>query len=112
MAAAKASALARYDVYANPHAAERDRIPFLLDVQNSFLAQIDTRVVVPLWARGVLQRAVQRLNPELQVRGQPVTMDTAALAAVPTALLRHPVDNLGSQQFSIQDALDTLFGPY
>ena len=104
--------MARYDVFANPDAADRKQVPFLLDLQNQFLDHLETRVVVPLRARGALHRAVHRLNPELRVQGQAVVMDTAAMAAVPTALLRQPVDHLATQQFAIQDALDTLFGPY
>ena len=41
--------MARFDVYANPASSDRSNIPYFLDVQSDFLAQIETRVVVPLY---------------------------------------------------------------
>lgn len=40
--------MARYDVYRNQSARGADDTPFLLDVQADMLAQLRTRVVVPL----------------------------------------------------------------
>ena len=40
--------MARLDVYANPDAAERRHTPFFVDVQNDYIADIETRVVIPL----------------------------------------------------------------
>lgn len=104
--------MARFDVYANPDAGDRKRIPFLLDVQNQHLHELHTHMVVPLWLQGSMSGVIQRLNPELKVAGKTVVMDTSALGAVPMAELRKPVDNLVSQQPTIQDALDTLFGSF
>jgi len=102
----------RFDVYANPDAAERKLVPFFLDVQNDFLGDLETRVVVPLWTATAFRRSVRSLNPELEVEGKRVVMDPAAIGAVPSSELRRPVSNLASQQLAIQDALDTLFGSY
>lgn len=102
----------RFDVYANPDAAERKLIPCFLDVQNDFLEGLETRVVVPLWAPAAFRQSVRNLNPVLQVEDRPYIMDTAGIGAVPIADLRRPLDNIASQQLAIQDALDTLFGSY
>jgi toxin CcdB len=40
--------MARFDVYANPTAAERRHTPFYVDVQNDFINTLSSRVVVPL----------------------------------------------------------------
>lgn len=104
--------VARFDVYANPDSAERKLIPFYLDVQNDHVKGIQTRVVVPLWKSGLLPSRAENLNPEFEVAGQFVVMDTPALGAVPTAALHRTVGNLASRQLAIQDALDTLFGSY
>ena len=40
--------MARYDVFANPEAAERHHTPYLVDVQNDFIDRLETRVVIPL----------------------------------------------------------------
>jgi toxin CcdB len=104
--------MARFDVYANPDASERAFIPFFLDVQNDYIQGLQTRVVVPLWHGEALSHKVADLNPELEVAGQRVVMDTPALGAVPVPLLKQPVGNVTSQQLAIQNALDTLFGGF
>jgi toxin CcdB len=104
--------MARFDVYANPDPADRPAIPFMLDVQNDFLNILETRVVVPLYAGNRFSARVRNLNPELQVGGKAVVMDTASIGAVPMGELRRPVANLADRQLDIQDALDTLFAGY
>ncbi|QJW84109.1 plasmid maintenance protein CcdB [Ramlibacter terrae] len=94
--------MARFDVYANPDASDRKRIPFLLDVQHHHLHELHTHMVVPLWLHGSMPGVIQRLNPELKVAGKTVVMDTSSLGAVPMAELRKPVDNLAAQQLTIQ----------
>lgn len=109
---ARKSEMARFDVYTNPDSAERKLIPFYLDVQSDHVQGIQTRIVVPLWKSGLLSAPVENLNPEFEVAGQRVVMDTPALGAAPTAVLRRVAGNLTSHQLTIQDALDTLFGSY
>lgn len=104
--------MARFDVYANPDAAERKQIPYFLDLQNDFLEGLHTRVAVPLWAADVFKMPARRLNPMLEVAGKKTVMDTAAISAVPVSELRRPVANLTAHQLEIQDALDALFGSY
>jgi toxin CcdB len=104
--------MARFDVYPNPDASEKKLIPFFLDVQNDHVKGLQTRVVVPLWRSALLPIRVENLNPEFEVAGQAVVMDTPAMGAVPLAALRRSVQNLGSHQLAIQDAIDTLFGSY
>ena len=104
--------MARFDVYTNPDSAERKLIPFYLDVQSDHVKGIQTRIVVPLWKSGLLPAPVENLNPEFEVAGQRVIMDTPALGAVPAAALRQVADNLTRQRLTIQDAIDTLFGSY
>jgi toxin CcdB len=103
--------MARYDVYTNPDRHERSSIPYFLDVQNTFI-DIGTRVVIPLHAAAKFSGAVRDLNPEIQVQGNQVILNTAALGAVPDTELRKPVANISQHQALIQGALDTLFGGY
>ena len=104
--------MARFDVYANPDRDERKVIPYFLDVQNDHLKGFQTRVMVPLWDSAMIATRTADLNPELEVKGQRVVMDTPALGAVPLTTIKQAVDNLGPQQLMIQNALDTLFGSY
>ena len=52
------------------------------------------------------------LNPTFKIAGQEVLLDTAALAAIPSAELKRPLLNLSTQSAAIVAALDVLFGAY
>jgi len=104
--------MARFDVYANPSAAERRLTPYFLDVQNDYIDELDTRVVIPLRRETAFGPRARDLHPLLQVNGDAVVADTAALGAVPRAELRKPVANLRDAREPVQAALDTLFGAY
>jgi toxin CcdB len=102
--------MARFDVYANPEAAERKQTPYLMDVQNSHIDHLASRVVVPLRRELAFGPRARNLNPLFTVGSDNVVMDTSALGAVPGSELRKAVANLGAQRVEVQEALDTLFG--
>ena len=104
--------MARFDVFANPDAAERVHTPYFLDVQNDHIDGLDTRVVIPLRTEAAFGPRARRLNPLLAVADAPLVLDTAALGAVPLFELRQPLLRLGNSRAAVQDALDTLFGGY
>ena len=104
--------MARFDVYPNPLATERKHTPYLLDVQNDYIDALPTRIVVPLRREAVFGPRARNLNPALLVGADKVVLDTAALGAVPLAVLRKAVANLRETRAVIQEALDTLFGAY
>lgn len=102
--------MARFDVYPNPAGDERAIVPFLLDVQNDYISGLASRVVIPLRAEAHFGRTAKGLNPVFLVMDQPVVLDSAALGAIPSQLLRKPVLSLRAQAGVITAALDTLFG--
>lgn len=104
--------MARFDVYPYPDAVLRKKTPYLLDVQNSRIDRIATRVVIPLRLAEDFALRMRDLNPVFEVGGKAVVLDTAALAAVPLAELKKPMANLGGQSSAIVAALDVLFGAY
>ncbi len=104
--------MARFDVYAHPDATLRKTTPYLLDVQNSYLDDLATRVVIPMRTGSVLPHRVRDLNPVFAIAGKELVLDTAAMAAFPTALLKRPVENFAHQANTIVNALDTLFGSH
>lgn len=104
--------MARFDVYPHPDAAMRTVTPFLLDVQNNFIDQLQSRVVVPMRHAVAFGPPMRDLNPLFNISGNDVVLDTAALAAFPAAGLKKPVTSLLAQRQDIVAALDTLFGSY
>jgi toxin CcdB len=104
--------MARFDVYANPTAAERKHTPYYVDVQNDFINDLSSRVVVPLRREAMFGPRSRDLNPLLQVNDLAVVLDTAALGAVPSSELRKPLASLRGERQLVQEALDALFGGY
>lgn len=104
--------MARFDVYPNPAASERRHSPYFLDVQNNFINGLATRVVIPLRREASFAARARNLNPVVQVGGDAVVLDTAALGAVPLHELKKPVANLAARRDEIIEALDALFGAY
>ena len=104
--------MARFDVYPHPDAVLRKKTPYLLDVQNNHISRIATRVVIPLRAASLFTQPMRDLNPTFEIDGKKVVLDTAALAAIPSAELKQPIVSLASQSGTITAALDVLFGAY
>ena len=104
--------MARFDVYPHPDAVLRKKTPYLLDVQNDHISRIATRVVVPLRPVAYFPQPMRDLNPTFKIAGQEMVLDTAALAAIPSAELKRPLLNLSTQSAAIVAALDVLFGAY
>ncbi len=104
--------MARFDVYANPQARERKHTPYLVDVQNDYIDDLATRVVIPLRREAAFGPRPRNLNPLVQFSSEAVVLDTAAIGAVPLTELRKAVGDLRSEHAQIQEALDTLFGAY
>ena len=104
--------MARFDIYAHPDPVLRKKTPFLLDVQNTFIDSIATRVVVPMRLTEHCALRMRDLNPVFDIGGKSVVLDTPAIAAIPVADLKKPLFNLETQNTTIIAALDVLFGAY
>ena len=104
--------MARFDVYANPDTSERKLVPYFLDVQNDYIDELTTRVVIPLRRESAFGPRARNLNPTVPVGADNVVLDTAALAAVPLSELRKPIANIREHRAEVLEALDTLFGAY
>ena len=104
--------MARFDVFPHPDPVLRRKTPYLLDVQNTHISRIATRVVIPMRVAEDFPLRMRDLNPVFEVAGKAVVLDTAALAAIPAAELKKPTLHLGAQSAVIVAALDALFGAF
>lgn len=96
--------MAKYDVYPDPAGNG-----YLLDVQSDLLADMNTRVVVPMMLPVDAPVPGRRLNPAFDINGTRHLMVTQYLAAVPFLALGKPVTNLASHFDEITNALDMVF---
>lgn len=100
--------MARFDVYRNANKATAEDFPYLLDVQADLLADLRSRIVVPLMAHAALARPMTRLNPSLTVQGKKVVMATTDLAGIPVSALGEKVATLAGESATIIGAIDFL----
>ena len=100
--------MTQFDVYPNP-GRNRERIPFVLDVQADLLRDLATRVVVPLGVPDIVERLfLGSLHPLFKVARRQVVMLTTEIAHLPSRLLVRRVTSLEANRSEIIRALDAL----
>ena len=92
----------------------RDRVnpkgPLLLDVQSDLIAQLTTRVVVPLYPlRNVTRQQMTSLTPTFTISGKRYLMQTPRLAGISVRDIGDQVGDLSDRRNDIVSAIDLLF---
>ncbi len=101
--------MAQYDVYANPNAASRDAVPYVVDVQSRLLDHFNTRLTMPLLRLATVTPGIpRRLVPRLRVGDESLVLYAHQAAVVETRLLRQPIASLAAHALEICDALDAV----
>lgn len=98
--------MSQFDVHRNPR---RSAFPLLLDVQSDLLADLATRMVVPMMRAGRYGTPISRLNPTTKVREVEYVMVFQEMATVPTSALGEPVVSLAHRRSELVAAIDLLF---
>jgi toxin CcdB len=99
----------QFDVVANPFPRSRERQPFLVNLQSDLLVRsLDTIVVAPLEpaASGTF---ADRLNPRVEVEGQPFVLVAQELVTVRKSVLGNSRASVADERDAIIAALDLLF---
>jgi len=90
--------VAQFDIYENINPKTNQEIPFLLDIQNDILKNLQTRVVVPLVLN---MQPANILNPQFEINNLTLTMSTAELAGI-------SINNLGVTVCSVENKRDEI----
>jgi toxin CcdB len=99
----------QFDILANPFPRSRERQPFLVALQSDLMMRnLDTVVVAPLEpaASGTF---ADRLNPRIEVDGQPFVLMAQELVTVRKSVLGTPRASVAGARDAIIAALDLLF---
>jgi toxin CcdB len=101
--------MAQFSVHRNPNPDTKAAFPLLLDVQSDLVADLGTRVVVPLCPASAMKgRLIRTLTPVLEIDGRKYAMLTPQLAGVRKQQLGARVADLVSCRDEILAALDLL----
>jgi toxin CcdB len=99
----------QFDIVANPFPRSRERQPFLASLQSDLLTQsLDTTVVAPLEPAGAGTFA-DRLNPRVEIEGQPFVLITQELVTVRKNVLGDSRASIAGNRDAVIAALDLLF---
>jgi len=99
--------MAQFDVYPNPSKTTRQAYPYLVDVQNSIIEDLDTRLVVPLTPSvSKPNMLMAKLTPEVYIDGKAHLFLTPQMASVPKDILKQPIGTLAVSRSVLIDAID------
>lgn len=99
----------QFTVYHNKNPETLSTVPFLLDIQNDLLRDLDTRVVVPLSPAPAMKgRTLKPLMPILEIEGERYVMLTPQMAGIPKSELGAPVTQVDQYRYEIITAVDFL----
>ena len=99
----------QFSVYRNPNPDTRAAYPFLLDIQSDLIADLSTRVVVPLCPASAMKgKLIKTLMPVVEIDGKQYAMLTPQLAGVSNKQVGVKVADLTQSRDEITAALDLL----
>lgn len=101
--------MSQFAVHGNPNPATKAAYPLLLDIQNDLIAELRTRVVVPLCpAAGMKGKLIKTLTPIFEIEGQQYAMLTPQLAGISKQQVGAKIAGLAQHRDEIIAALDLL----
>ena len=101
--------MSQFVVFSNPDKATSRTYPYFLDVQNSLLEQLNTRVVIPFSALTSLkQKKAEKLCPMFWIDDKEHVLLTHQITAVPKSMLKKEVVDLTPFRIEILSAIDVL----
>ncbi|MBC7103098.1 MAG: CcdB family protein [Parvibaculum sp.] len=101
--------MAAFDIHANPEPRTRGALPYVIELQADLLSDLNTRLVAPFAPAQHYRGAVPRLNPVIDIEGEPHVLLVQQMAALPKRLLaRPPVKNAEAHRDNIIAAVDFL----
>jgi len=99
----------QFSVFKNKNPATKARVPYLLDIQSNLLSELETRVVVPLYAATAMKgKAIAVLTPTFEIEGKEYVAMTPQLAGISRKELGAEVEELTAYRDNIIAALDFL----
>lgn len=83
--------MAQFDVYSNPSKKSKVYYPYLVDVQNNFIADLDTRIVIPLGKASYFENEIMtKLQIKIAYEEQELLLMTPQISSIPRNSLQNP----------------------
>lgn len=99
--------MAQFDVYLNPSHNTRNAYPYMVDIQNSAISDIATRIVIPLGKLHSFKNlGMKNLSPEIEYEGEILLLLTPQITSIPAKTLMNPIGSLKQFRDEIVAAVD------
>lgn len=99
--------MAQFDVYRNPSSKTNKAYPFLVDVQNSVIDQLATRLIVPLTKNKTSNSLyMKNLTPEIEFEGETYLFLTQQLSSIPEDVLKDCIGSFDQSRELLIGAID------
>ncbi len=101
--------MAQFTLFENQNAASKKTYPYFVDIQNSLLESLNTRLVVPLTrAQNLGEKSISNLCPTTTLHDEEYVLLTHQMTNVPVSALKVPVGSLEHLRDDILAAIDFL----
>ena len=99
----------QFFLYKNQDKRTKGSYPYFVDVQNSLLSDLNTRLVIPFAKPSSLNNTeVERLCPLIPINGNNYVLLSHQLTSVPISALSKEEVSIESFRYEILDAIDML----
>jgi toxin CcdB len=99
----------QFDLYVNTDKDTHKTYPYFVDIQNSLLETLNSRVVIPLTPNSKSDKAYpEKLCPIIQIKNKPFALLTHQLTSVPVSFLKKKETSLAFSRDDIVSAIDFL----
>ncbi len=101
--------MAQFALFENQNADSKETYPYFVDIQNSLLDSLNTRLVVPLThAKNLDDASIGNLCPRTTLGHEEYVLLTHQMTNVPVSALKVPVGSLEHLRDDIVAAIDFL----
>ncbi len=101
--------MSQFTLYKNENKSSKKIYPYLVDVQNDFFDELNSRIVIPLSSHNALnQTNAKKLCPIIIVNDEQYVLLTHQMTSMPKTMLKKKVTSLESLRHEILGAIDFL----
>ena len=101
--------MSQFTLYKNENKNSKKTYPYLVDVQNDFFDELNSRMVIPLSPHNFLNKTnAKKLCPIITIDDEQYVLLTHQMTSMPKTMLKKKVTSLESLRYEILGAIDFL----
>ncbi len=101
--------MSQFTLYKNENKSSKKTYPYLVDVQNDFFDELNSRIVIPLSPHNILnQTNAKKLCPIITVNDEQYVLLTHQMTSMPKTMLKKKIASLENMRYEILGAIDFI----